>query len=149
MLRLDKSKQQTSANKCCFVVPELEEVLCKVHPTASEPLWDIGHLHWFVDNLWCVTTYCILKKFYKATIVQQSYYILYIYICISAHYTDTTASTLTRLSSETVKDIQLKIFFDWFKCFNGLQISMKNETNWPRNKKFSAQNLDLLVVCLK
>ena len=43
-----------------------------------------------------------------------SYYIYIkrddIYIYISAHYTDTTASTLTRLSSETVKDIKLKIF---------------------------------------
>ena len=47
---------------------------------------------------------------------KEPYILLYIkrddiyYIYISGHYTDTTASTLTRLSSETVKDIQLKFF---------------------------------------
>ena len=34
----------------------------------------------------------------------------YIYIYISAHFTDTTASTLTRRSAKTVKDRILKLF---------------------------------------
>ena len=44
------------------------------------------------------------------------------------------ASTLTRRSAKTVKDIKLKLF----DCSN----QHEKIKDWPRNKNVSAQNLD-------
>ena len=64
-------------------------------------------------------------------------YLIIIYICY--HFTDTTTSTLTRLSAKTVRDILLKFFWLGRMPFG----QYKQIQNWPRNKNFSAQKREL------
>ena len=58
---------------------------------------------------------------------------IYIYINICYHFTDTTTSSLARLSAKTVRDILLKLF--WLGRMLLWPFGQYKEMkNWPRNK---------------
>ena len=70
------------------------------------------------------TPFFDITQGYLRLLLLQVFNVTIMSVSSAVVFTDTTASTLTRHSAKTVKDINLKLF-DWVNCLNGLQISKK------------------------